>query len=474
MRIRKISPQVPLRGNVSNEYGTSEENAYAQEYQNEHNVIVSATEPTTSERVHFKYSKNLFSINNTYSNKGVVYTFENSVLIMNGTTTGEGGYIASSNLPTCATLKAGTYTLLFTKISGSRSGSSSVVIRNLDASTNILDSTYNEDTPYIFTLTATTNIGVNLYQLGSGRVYTSYKVKIQLKEGNEITTSNINIDNELFTETVSVGENKNDSRVWFKKSRNLFDNSVTSNTSNGASGTMLSTGIRAIVTTAGTNKYVGYKLPNPEKLLGKTLTISATITKSGSNDGLIRFYWGNGDTITTNINSAISSTGSKTFTMPNDFPSGSNQIMIVFSATASNTGAVNDYVDYTNVMLEEGSSVTTYNQYNMSTINVDNEEICNLQTYSNYSIINGLKLCYGEVSSGSVSANSGKDLSVDLPTTYNDTNYKVIASINTGSAYWAELNLTAHANTTSKFEISLWNNGANATDCTISYIVIGK
>ena len=63
MRIRKVSPEIPLSGNVENTYGNSQVDAYAQEYQNEHNVTVSSTQPTTSERVWFKQGKNLFNKN---------------------------------------------------------------------------------------------------------------------------------------------------------------------------------------------------------------------------------------------------------------------------------------------------------------------------------------------------------------------------------------------------------------------------
>ena len=40
---------------ISDSYGESEHKGYSQKYQNEHNVIVSPTQPTTSERVWFKH-----------------------------------------------------------------------------------------------------------------------------------------------------------------------------------------------------------------------------------------------------------------------------------------------------------------------------------------------------------------------------------------------------------------------------------
>ena len=73
MRIKKIAPVTPANGNISNQYGTSQTDTYSQEFQNEHNVIVSSTEPTTSERVWFKQGKNLFDKSYIRSEYGFNY-----------------------------------------------------------------------------------------------------------------------------------------------------------------------------------------------------------------------------------------------------------------------------------------------------------------------------------------------------------------------------------------------------------------
>lgn len=59
MRIRKVSPEIPLSGNVENTYGNSQVDAYSQEYQNKHNVVVSSTEPTNKDAIWVQYGKNL-------------------------------------------------------------------------------------------------------------------------------------------------------------------------------------------------------------------------------------------------------------------------------------------------------------------------------------------------------------------------------------------------------------------------------
>lgn len=56
---------------VKDEYGTADDSSYSQKYQNEHNVVVSPTQPTTSERVWFKQGKNLFNKNTALRKTGI-------------------------------------------------------------------------------------------------------------------------------------------------------------------------------------------------------------------------------------------------------------------------------------------------------------------------------------------------------------------------------------------------------------------
>lgn len=146
--------------------------------------------------------------------------------------------------------------------------------------------------------------------------------------------------------------------------KNLFNKSVSQSSANGTTATELDTGIRATTTSTGANKYVAFNLPNPSSLLGKSLTISATISASGTNNGLIRFYWLNGNTLTNLIESTITATGSQTFSIPNAFPTDNDGIAIVFSSNASSaTSVVGNYIDYTDVQLEESATATTYEPY---------------------------------------------------------------------------------------------------------------
>lgn len=166
--------------------------------------------------------------------------------------------------------------------------------------------------------------------------------------------------------------------------KNLFDKSVSPSLQVGTTTTELDTGIRATTTATGQNKYTVINLPNPSYLLGKTLTISANITPSGTNNALIRFYWLNGNTLTNLIASTIVTTGSQTITIPSSFPTNNNGIAIVFSSNASsNTSQVGDYVNYTNIQIEKGSTATEYEPYQSQTynINLGSTELCKIGDY---------------------------------------------------------------------------------------------
>lgn len=173
---------------------------------------------------------------------------------------------------------------------------------------------------------------------------------------------------------VSVGTTapENGERIWFAKSANLFNKSLTPFYNYDATYTELATGVKATLTSAGTNKYFAMRL-DATKVLGKTLNLSATITPSGTNNGAIRFYFSNNSSLTSIINGRLTTTGSVQVTFPSAIPSGSNGVAIVFSANLnSTTSQVNNYVEYTNVMLQEGS--TSYEPYVEPSINVDGEK----------------------------------------------------------------------------------------------------
>ena len=142
---------------------------------------------------------------------------------------------------------------------------------------------------------------------------------------------------------------------------NLFANDETKyyrGTYWGGELTKLNNGIRSTVKSSGNYKYGGY-LIDVNGLLGKTFTISCDSQSSSSNNGGIRVYWFNGTDLATQIKTLTATGG--TFTIPST--SQYNKIAILFYANYNGTGSVNNYVDYTNIMLEESSTAHEYIPY---------------------------------------------------------------------------------------------------------------
>ena len=146
--------------------------------------------------------------------------------------------------------------------------------------------------------------------------------------------------------------------------KNLFDNNIGIKLNYSATGSKINTGMRATQTTSGTFKYFTMILPNSNELVGKTLTLSASITPNSNNNGRIGVYrilkstgLQDGDAIAT-----LNETGNISFTMPSSL-SNIYDFGFLFYANRNGTGNINDYVDYTNVQLEENSTSTSYEPY---------------------------------------------------------------------------------------------------------------
>ena len=145
------------------------------------------------------------------------------------------------------------------------------------------------------------------------------------------------------------------------KTANLFNKNGEVLTGSGTVINIIATGIRTIVQTAGSNRYSSIKLD--DELLGKTITISSTITQSANNKGQIRLFYVNGRYATSMI-TAITTAGetghiSSTYTMPTSLPSGSDGIAIVLSADKDGNGNIGDYVEYADLMIIAGSTAPT-------------------------------------------------------------------------------------------------------------------
>lgn len=131
-------------------------------------------------------------------------------------------------------------------------------------------------------------------------------------------------------------------------------------------GTMLEvaeTRIRAIATIAGS--YLSSAILVPiDKVLNKTVTLSATITPSASNDGVAILYWLNSNYEPFTHIVPINSTANSFTYQIDSIPDGAEHLgVLLYSNYTSESINVGDYIDYTNIQLEIGDTPTDYVEY---------------------------------------------------------------------------------------------------------------
>lgn len=154
--------------------------------------------------------------------------------------------------------------------------------------------------------------------------------------------------------------------VKVRDGKNLFNKKGVQTDITGANLEELETGIRATMTTNGNYRRTGILIPNVQELLGKTVTLSATITPSGTNNGRLMFYEIVDDHAyeQSKIKYGLNTTGSITVKMPDSLSENSQGIALLFYGnTNSDSANIGDYVDYTNVQLEIGNTATSYENY---------------------------------------------------------------------------------------------------------------
>lgn len=153
------------------------------------------------------------------------------------------------------------------------------------------------------------------------------------------------------------------------KSENLFDKTGEIYPWNEAELTFSGNTIRATAQKVRTQCYAAILLSNTQQLLGKTLTLSATITQSTpTNTGGLRVFWYNGNYPEIAVYQDQPETGyaTATFTVPDTIPDGMQCLCILFTANWYGTCEIGDYVDYENVVLNEGDNAEPFVPYGES------------------------------------------------------------------------------------------------------------
>lgn len=145
-----------------------------------------------------------------------------------------------------------------------------------------------------------------------------------------------------------------------RSGKNIFNKNSTFK-EDGATKEVLETGVRSKITTAGIYRCFSVELGKSE-LLGKTITITRTITNSASNRGRLSLFFGN----ETSQGKKIIFSNSGSINIPNTFPEDCDRIWAVFYGNVAGTGNVGDYTDYTDLMITLGDTLENYEDYGVS------------------------------------------------------------------------------------------------------------
>ena len=159
-------------------------------------LAVSPTQPTTNEKVWFKCGKNKFDSDELSSKTalGITTSFSNSIMTINGTSTGNGIMYAQSL--TKIVLEAGTYTWSMNKKSGTvtrTTQAAALYLRKSGTTTNIAtisaETFATTDTKSVtFTLTERTAIDFYAYVNATGLAFNNLALEVQIERGSAATT----------------------------------------------------------------------------------------------------------------------------------------------------------------------------------------------------------------------------------------------------------------------------------------------
>ncbi len=174
-----------------------------------------------------------------------------------------------------------------------------------------------------------------------------------------INATNLNKIEEGIANAVATDS---EARISNVVSRNLFNKNTNTSIEYSVYPSVLNNGIRVITKLVAQNCYLVYKLSN--ELLGKTITLSSNIIASSSNQGMARIYFGNSSNyaVTNLVN--LETSGSVTATLPSSFTDDTDGIYLLLYGNRNGSGySVGDYVDYTNLQIEEGLTPSNFVPY---------------------------------------------------------------------------------------------------------------
>ena len=259
-----------------------------------------------------------------YSNNGIVANVNNGEIVLNGVATANSFVNIALNTNLNISLND-----VITLSANNPVANNNIKFR-IDTNGYLdttLDSVNKVNTINITHTTFTNGITIRVQ---SGTTLSNYILKPMIVEGNVSYPYN-NFGNNINFDT-NIEKSFNNLNIYgntYQKRRsgkNLFNKNVYFNL-NGASVSVLDTGIKVTQTTSGTYRYV-YAVLDEGSLLGKTITLSATIQASANNKPRIRLYFGRTGNPAVELIKTLDTTGSTTVTIPSSFPTNTDKIII--------------------------------------------------------------------------------------------------------------------------------------------------
>ena len=148
----------------------------------------------------------------------------------------------------------------------------------------------------------------------------------------------------------------------------LFDYTNTDNYVNSGNSnlTKITNGIRIATTNQGTNRFASVILGEYSNFSGKTISISGTITPSSTNNSSWQLWYMNSSkSLISQIDSNTNTNFTKTLT--SSPPTNTYYLALVLYNTRSVTSVAGMTTDFTNIMINEGSTYLPYEEYVGST-----------------------------------------------------------------------------------------------------------
>lgn len=184
---------------------------------------------------------------------------------------------------------------------------------------------------------------------------------VTITKGKRVSLAKENVFGPITT--LVLGNEGYDNDIVYTLTKNKFNKNGDVAYTNGTSISVNGTTIRATAQIAGTYLSSAILVPK-DNLLNKTVTLSATVTPSASNDGVAILYWLNSNYEPSSHIVPINSTSNSYTYSIDSVPDGAEHLaVLLYSNYTSANGKAGDYVDYDKIQLEIGETATEYTEY---------------------------------------------------------------------------------------------------------------